>query len=170
MADTKKHNVQEVPKAPEEDEQSLDIRNPESEDEGKSLQRQKAWEESTGLRDPDAAFSLVEQVLSATCNSKEERLHKLNTILNIMHTLNVGDPLEAMLIGQMIALNDRGMDCFKKSKREIFTDKAESYERHGIRLFKSYASLLGALSKHRSDCLQNLIINQVQVNKGGKPG
>jgi hypothetical protein len=166
MTNVNKEIGSDIAKVEVNDDKLVDAENPGSEDEEKMLQLQKVAGEMTGMKNPRASLSLLAEIFSA--NYPEEKPNKLSSITGIMQALKPRDPLEAMLLGQMITLDNRGMERFQKSRKEIFTDKAESHERQGIRLFKAYASLLRAFIKYRSDCLQNLIINQVQVNKGGR--
>ncbi len=93
----------------------------------------------------------------------------LNWAIQQLSDFNPQCPIESMLSQQMIAVNSMAMSC---SKRALLDDQTvEMYEmnmRHAAKLMNTFANLVSAMNKHRTQKTTIVKNQQVNVNDGGQ--
>ena len=99
----------------------------------------------------------------------EELLTKVNASLSVFTELKPKDSVEAMMITQMIAVQELAL---LMSERALLTEQPNQIVEQNVnrvtRLTKSYGTLVEALTKYRSKGKQKIIVQHVQVNDGGQ--
>ena len=100
---------------------------------------------------------------------KEELLTKLNASLLIFSGMKPKDSIEAMMITQMIAVNEMALLA---SERALITEQPDEFVgknmNRATKLCRSYASLVEALTKYRTKGQQKITVQHVNVNDGGQ--
>jgi hypothetical protein len=99
----------------------------------------------------------------------EEILAKLNTSLSILVEMKPRDSVEAMMITQMIAVHEMALSA---SERALITEQPDEFVGKNInraaKLFRTFASLVEALTKYRNKGRQKITVQHVNVNDGGQ--
>jgi|AntAceMinimDraft_11_1070367.scaffolds.fasta_scaffold56825_1 hypothetical protein len=129
-----------------------------------------ALHSATGLRNYDAAFMLLDQLLRLSA-SDFSKLDPANAdgALALLDELKPSDGPEAMLAAQMVAVHVASMQCFS---RALLSDQTfagrELNLKHGAKLSRIYAQQVEALDKHRRKGQQTVVVEHVHVNDGGQ--
>ncbi|WP_417491023.1 hypothetical protein [Maricaulis sp.] len=123
-----------------------------------------------GLADSDAANLLLNSLMRVTdANDDSGTACLANGVLALLHQMEPGDAVEAMLCSQMISTHLLTMECFKRANlRNQSFEGRELNLRHGERLSRIYAQQVDALNKHRGKGQQKVTVEHVTVNAGGK--
>lgn len=124
----------------------------------------------TGLRNSDAAFMLLDQLLRLSA-SDFSRLDpsKADAALALMDELKPSDGPEAMLAAQMVAVHYAAMQCFSRAMLEDQSLVGRELNlKHGGKLSRIYAQQVEALDKHRRKGQQTVVVEHVHVNDGGQ--
>lgn len=79
------------------------------------------------------------------------------------------DPLEGMLVAQMVAAHGAAMDCIRSAtisgQNSPIRDKNF---KHAVKFMAMYERQLAALDKRRGGAKQKITVEHVQVNAGGQ--
>ena len=129
-----------------------------------------ALHSATGLRNSDAAFMLLDQLIRLSA-SDFSRLDpsKADAALALMDELKPSDGPEAMLAGQMVAVHYAAMQCFSRAMLEDQSLVGRELNlKHGGKLSRIYAQQVEALDKHRRKGQQTVVVEHVHVNDGGQ--
>jgi hypothetical protein len=122
--------------------------------------------EAFGSQDPDFVYGLVMQLAHAST-----RFHDgegLNFMLSAIKNIHPRDANEAMLEGQIAAVNMSLMNYIDELARLRGTPQQEMAERAVNRLARTFATLVGALKHYRTGGEQKLTVGQVSVSDGGQ--
>jgi hypothetical protein len=100
---------------------------------------------------------------------KEELLDKLNAAFLVFSGMKPADSIEAMMITQMIAVNEMTL---LMSEKALLTEQPNEYVEQNInrvtKLCKTYATLVEAFNKYRTKGQQKITVQHVNVNDGGQ--
>ena len=122
--------------------------------------------EAFGSQDPDLVYGLFMQLAHAST-----RFHDgegINSILAAIRNIHPRDANEAMLEGQIAAVNMILMNYIDELARLRGTPQQEMAERAVNKLARTFATLVGALKHYRSGGEQKLTVRHVSVNDGGQ--
>lgn len=121
-----------------------------------------------GLTDHDAAVGLLEdlmKVLQPTGSS----VMVANRILAMVHGIKPRDPIESMLVTQMVAVNHAAMTM---TRRIVAADcsilETESATNLATKLQRTLVALVEALHRYRRAGKQTVVVEHVHVHKGGQ--
>jgi hypothetical protein len=117
--------------------------------------------EAFGSQDPDFVYGLVMQLAHAST-----RFHDgegLNFMLSAIKNIHPRDANEAMLEGQIAAVNMSMMNYIDEFARLRGTPQEEMAERAVNRLARTFATLVGALKNYRTGGEQKLTVRHVSV-------
>jgi hypothetical protein len=117
--------------------------------------------EAFGSQDPDFVYGLVMQLAHAST-----RFHDgegLNFMLSAIKNIHPRDANEAMLEGQIAAVNMSMMNYIDELAGLRGTPQEEMAERAVNRLARTFATLVGALKNYRTGGEQKLTVRHVSV-------
>ena len=79
------------------------------------------------------------------------------------------DELEGMLAAQLMASHNAAMECYRRAMipEQTFEGRNANLSQAN-RLSRTYASLLGALNRHRGKGQQKMTVEHVHVHEGGQ--
>jgi hypothetical protein len=79
------------------------------------------------------------------------------------------DELEGMMAAQLIAAHNAAMECYRRAMlpEQTFEGRREALNQAN-KLSRSWATLLGALDKHRGKGQQKVTVEHVHVHSGGQ--
>ncbi|MCQ0990356.1 hypothetical protein [Jiella marina] len=114
------------------------------------------------------ANQAVQSLWKAHSDSESLDLQMSATIAAMM---GVGpkSELEGMLATQMIATHNAAMECYRRAmlSEQTFAGRDMALSQAN-RLVRSYATLVGALDKHRGKGQQTVRVEHVHVHQGGQ--
>ncbi|HSX13281.1 MAG TPA: hypothetical protein VLE96_02545 [Chlamydiales bacterium] len=91
---------------------------------------------------------------------------KTNALIDHLHSLSPGDPIEARLQGQFLALQSHGMRAFSRAQNaEMFYHVQECFN-IGAKLLKLANDTIDALTRNKTKGQQQVFVTH--VNDGGK--
>jgi hypothetical protein len=116
-------------------------------------------------------LNLIARFCKARAGSigKEELLDKLNGAVSVFTEMKPKDSVEAMMITQMIAVNEMAL---LSSERALLTGQPDEFVGENMnratKLCRTYTSLVEALTKYRTKGQQKITVQHVNVNDGGQ--
>jgi hypothetical protein len=118
-------------------------------------------------------LNLIARFCKARAGSigKEELLDKLNAAVSVFTEMKPKDSVEAMMITQMIAVNEMAL---LSSERALLTEQPDEFVgknmNRATKLCRTYTSLVEALTKYRNKGKQQITVKHqhVNVNDGGQ--
>ena len=122
--------------------------------------------EAFGSQDQDFVYGLFMQLAHATT-----RFHDgegINYMVAAIRNIHPRDANEAMLEGQIAAMNMSLMNYIDELARLRGTPQQEMAERAVNRLARTFATLVGALKHYRTGGEPKLTVGQVSVSDGGQ--
>ena len=89
---------------------------------------------------------------------------------SIMEQMAPRDPLEAMLVSQMIVTHDAATTCIsKETTRRVHPDQGQFYYKQGIKFLELFGKQLSLFDKRRGvGRTQKIRVERVNVNEGGQ--
>jgi hypothetical protein len=100
---------------------------------------------------------------------KDELLIKLNASLATFSEMDPKDSIEAMMITQMIAIQEMTMLMAERALIADQTSEGTDYCVNQVtKLSRSYASLAEAFTKYRTKGMQKITVQHVTVSDGGQ--
>ena len=122
--------------------------------------------EAFGSQDPDFVWGLVAQLADASTRFNDGE--GLNFMIAAIKNIHPRDVNEAMLQGQIAAVNMSMMNYVDELARLRGTPQQEMAERAVNRLARTFATLVGALKHYRTGGEPKLTVGQVSVSDGGQ--
>ena len=116
-------------------------------------------------------LNLIARFCKARAGSigEEELLDKLNAALSVFTEMKPKDSVEAMMITQMIAVNEMAL---LSSERALLTGQPDEFVGENMnratKLCRTYTSLVEALNKYRTKGQQKITVQHVNVSDGGQ--
>ncbi len=79
------------------------------------------------------------------------------------------DPLEGMMVAQLLAAHNAAMECYRRAMipDQSFEGRKENLNQAN-KLTRTWTTLLEALNKHRGKGQQKVTVKHVHVNQGGQ--
>jgi len=122
--------------------------------------------EAFGSQDPDFVYGFVMQLAHASTRFQDGE--GINFILAAIKNIHPRDCIDAMLGGQIAALNMSLMNYIDEFARLRGTPEQEMAERAVNRLARTIVMLVGALKNYRTGGEQKLTVRHVSVSDGGQ--
>ena len=124
--------------------------------------------EAFGLRDFDAAIGLLEGV-AKVFRPQGLNVDTANRLLAILHDTGPRDPIEGMIVTQMIAVNHAAMTMARRiTDSENSVLETEVATNLATKLQRTFVALVEALHRYRSAGKQTVVVEHVHVHKGGQ--
>ncbi len=127
-----------------------------------------ACHRATGTVDGNFGLILISQVVKSITKIDPENEPIINAISAVMAEIGPKDPIEGMLVAQMLALHSQGMASMKLSLSSQYLDYGERYAELASKLFKAFSVLVETLKKYRTGGMQKVVVEHVNVDQGGK--
>jgi len=126
----------------------------------------------SGSDDEDFTHILIEQTVVALWrgfSDLDKETHQINATLDAMKGMKPQDPLEGMLIAQLIATHNAAMECYRRAMipEQAFEARREALNQAN-KLSRTYAALTEALDRHRGKGQQRITVEHVNVQAGGQ--
>ena len=105
-----------------------------------------------------------------TKNSDEETLDRqLGATVAALRGISPKDELEGMMAAQILAAHNAAMECYRRAMlpEQSFEGRQQNLN-YGNKLSRTWATLLGALNKHRGKGQQKVTVEHVHVHAGGQ--
>lgn len=139
------------------------------EDERETLSLVASASQAFGCINTKLVTHLLTQIEAATPKRGEADVFVTNASLAAIYEIKAKDPLEAMLLTQMVTSHNLAMEYFRRS---VLTDQtaegAELNLNRANRLMKTFTLQLEALNRHRGKGHQKVTVEHVTVNQGGQ--
>ena len=92
-----------------------------------------------------------------------------NNALSIFYEIKPKDPVETMLISQMIGVHNTSMDLLQKSQAAYLNPEQRArYAGLATKMTRTYAAQMEALKKYRTGGNQTVTVQHVNVGSGGQ--
>ncbi|MFA6263714.1 MAG: hypothetical protein WCW33_04185 [Candidatus Babeliales bacterium] len=123
----------------------------------------------TGAASYEYANVLITQTVNALLeNDPKHIIEKLNAIFNALLSLSPQDEIEGMLCTRLVALHDHYMTRLMRVKSTEHINQSEFQINSAIKLMRIYNETLEALSRYRRKGEQRVMVQHVNVNRGGQ--
>lgn len=109
---------------------------------------------------------VVSAVMAQSSHQKTER--SINIVNHVLADYEPKDSLEAKLCLQAHILYTKGMSYFRQAETAEMLPQAEFYLKSAMKLLRLHNETVEALSKYRRGGTQNVVVQYVHVNDGGK--
>ena len=130
-----------------------------------------------GTSDEELAMHFAQQAMcvfprvidSEGAFDEDVTLKATNHALSIFHELKPKDPVEAMLISQMIGVHHTSMDLLQKAQSaNLDPEQRARYAGLATKMTRTYAVQMEAFKKYRTGGQQTVTVQHVNVGSGGK--
>jgi len=133
--------------------------------------RQGALKKYGGSQSDDFNNSLLTRIYAALPMDKlgpDERAAQEKSIAGVLEDMQPTDPLEAMMIGQMIVSNGIMMDSARRARTAAHFDQRKIYMNEQKDAARTYAKHYEAVKKVRNKGQQTVTVEHVHIYDGGK--
>jgi len=128
-----------------------------------------AFEKDLFGYDPDFVAEILRQIADSTVGQDGNHAVRIRYARSIIKTVKSGDPMEILLIAQMIALHHATMThaaFLGRSEKNLL--QSESYANSFNKLARTYTNQMDTLHRCRSGPEQKLTVHNVSVSDGGQ--
>ena len=124
--------------------------------------------EAFGLSDFDAAVGLLEGLMKVL-QPTGSRVIVANRLLAMLHEIKPRDPIESMMVTQIMAANYAAMTMARRiTDSESTVLETEVATNLTTKLQRTLVALVEALHRYRSGGQQRVVVEHVHVNEGGQ--
>lgn len=117
--------------------------------------------ETTGVSDINTAFRLLREAFL----TQPESTAKWNETAEMMHGIEPQNPLEGLLVTQMIGAHNMSMEFARRAMiQDQYFDARNKYASMANKMMKTFAMQAEALHKLRNGGKQTVIVKHQQVN------
>jgi hypothetical protein len=121
-----------------------------------------------GVTDREAMHGIVRQLVRASVNGESPDEVTLSFMLSMVRSIRPRDPLEAMLVAQMVSVHVMAMRCAHHLADSDDLAQHDSAARALGRLARTFPAQIEALNRHRSRGEPAITVQNVKVEDGGK--
>jgi hypothetical protein len=120
------------------------------------------------VHDQYAVVELLNQLTDVARQSGRTE-DRVNAAIALVAEIQPKDPIEAMLVNQMVSIHMLVMDSarFASLKNQSF-EATTLYLREVNKLTRTFTAQMDALNKHRGKGQQKMIVEHIHVNEGGQ--
>ena len=129
---------------------------------------QLALMDALGTTDLDFFNGLLSQLKHASLEGGKLSERELNFMLSVIKGIKPRDQVEAMLAAQMAAVHSAVMHFTSSLKHAETAEHLDCFERASNKLYRTFASQIEALKRHRMHDEQRVTVPNVTVNEGGQ--
>lgn len=116
----------------------------------------------------DWSLSQLTDAVVTTCDNAAEAQKEMNAALAVLNAMEPRDPLEAMLISQMVACHRQAMRGAGRMRGAQSIDQQRANERAANAFMRTFTAQLEALKRYRSKGEQTVRVERVYVAEGGQ--
>lgn len=111
----------------------------------------------------------VAQALWLKNSDDETQERQLNGAVAALRGIGPQDELEGMMAAQLVAAHSAAMECYRRAMipDQTFEGRDQNLN-YANKLSRTWATLLGALNKHRGKGQQKVTVEHVHVHAGGQ--
>ncbi|MBC9878670.1 hypothetical protein G8O24_15120 [Bradyrhizobium sp. INPA01-394B] len=124
--------------------------------------------EALGAVDRDALHGLLGQLARASVVARKPDQGNLSFMVSMLKSITPKDSLEAMLATQMVSIHVASMRCACRLACTDDVTQQESLTRTLTRLARTYAGMMEALNRHRSNGACAITVQNLSVQDGGR--
>jgi hypothetical protein len=123
-----------------------------------------------GTNNKDSTNALGNQVVSVVLDAAGKHdAQNLKWALPIIYGIGPKDELEGLLAVQMIGVHSLAVECLKRASREGQTPYGmDANINRATKLLRTFKTQMEALNRHRGKVGQQMVVETVNVNKGGQ--
>jgi len=123
--------------------------------------------ETLGVADPDAMHGILRQLVRASV--KGERCDEVNLafMIAMIKSIRPRDPVEAMLVAQMVSVHVMAMRCAHRLASAQDAAQQDSAGRALGRLARTFPAQIEALNRYRNKSEPAITVQNVSVGDGG---
>lgn len=121
-----------------------------------------------GVADREAMHGIVRQLVKASVSGESPDEVTLSFMLSMVRSIRPRDPLEAMLVAQMVSVHVMAMRCAHHLADADDLAQHDSAARALGRLARTFPVQIEALNRHRSRGEPAITVQNVKVEDGGK--
>lgn len=123
-----------------------------------------------GTDSPESNQVLIEQVSSIAGKSHgEDHLLAFKSAMATIDGIGVKDTLEGLLAVQMMGIHNLTMECLKHATLENQTAAVIDANINRVtKLSRTFTAQMEALNRHRGTIIQQMVVENVNVNGGGR--
>ena len=122
--------------------------------------------EAVGVDNPNLAMKLVSQ--TADCIRKAGGALKSTLAVAGIQSIGPRDGVESMLAAQMVATHHAAMGFLRCAEDAQFVEHMSTSGAIAVKLLRTYAAQVEALSRHRGKGQQTVRVEHVHVHSGGQ--
>jgi hypothetical protein len=120
-----------------------------------------------GVADPDAMHGILRQLVRASVRGEKPDAVNLAFMMSMMQGIKPRDPIEAMLVAQMVSVHVMTMRCAHQLAGAADEVQQDSASRALARLARTFPAQIEALNRHRSKSEPAITVQNVSVGDGG---
>jgi hypothetical protein len=124
--------------------------------------------DALGVTDREAMHGIVRQLVRASVNGESPDEVTLSFMLSMVRSIRPRDPLEAMLVAQMVSVHVMAMRCAHHLAGSDDLAQHDSAARALGRLARTFPAQMEALNRYRSRGEPAITVQNVKVEDGGK--
>jgi hypothetical protein len=124
--------------------------------------------DALGVTDREAMHGIVRQLVRASVNGESPDEVTLSFMLSMVRSIRPRDPLEAMLVAQMVSVHVMAMRCAHHLADADDLARHDSAARALGRLARTFPMQIEALNRYRSRGEPAITVQNVKVEDGGK--
>lgn len=134
---------------------------------GDSLLHCLATMESAGTNHRDMAENVARQVMNVAPKSQDS-VGSVNETLATLHSLGAQDPLEGLLMAQMVGTHNLAMNFMARAMSSENSEMTDMNVNRATKLSRTFVAQLETLNRHRGKGQQKVTVEHVTVNQGGQ--
>ena len=123
--------------------------------------------ETLGVADPDAMHGILRQLVRASVKGEKPDAVNLAFMMSMIQSIKPRDPVEAMLVAQMVSVHVMAMRCAHHLASADDAAQLDSAGRALARLARTFPAQIEALNRHRSHGAPAITVQNVSVGDGG---
>ena len=124
--------------------------------------------DALGVTDCEAMHGIVRQLVRASVNGESPDEVTLSFMISMVRSIRPQDPIEAMLVAQMVSVHVMAMRCAHHLADADDLAHHDSASRALGRLTRTFPAQIEALNRHRSRGEPAITVQNVSVGDGGK--
>jgi hypothetical protein len=124
--------------------------------------------DALGVTDREAMDGILRQLVRASANGGRPDEVNLSFMISMVKSIGPRDPLEAMLVAQMVSVHVMAMRCAHHLAKADDLAQHDSAARALGRLARTFPAQIEALNRHRSHVEPAITVQNLNVEDGGK--
>jgi hypothetical protein len=124
--------------------------------------------DALGVADREAMHGIIRQLVKASVSGESPDEVNLSFMISMVKSIKPRDPVEAMLVAQMVSVHVMAMRCAHHLAHADDLAQHDSAARALGRLARTFPAQIEALNRYRSQGEPAITVQNVSVGDGGK--